>query len=590
MFRLFRHLKTKDWIFMVLVFLCVFGQVWLELKMPDYMAKITQLLQIPDAGTDSMPEIWHNGIMMTLCAVGSFVSAVCVGFLISNIAADYSKNTRKKLFDKVEDLDYHQAVQFSTSSLITRTTNDITQTQMVLAMGMQMIIRAPMTVIVAISKIMNKSWQWSSATAVAVVILISTIIMLMAIALPKFKKLQKLTDRLNGVTRENLTGIRVVHAFNAEKYQEEKFSNTNAELSNTQLFTQRTLSALSPVMYLIMEGLSLAIYCIGAVLINKAGAPVERTALFADMIVFSSYAMQIIISFLVLASIFVMVPRAQVSAKRINEVLKTEPTIKNGTIKGEDLSEKGTIEFKNVSFKYPGAEEYMLKDISFKANQGDTIAIVGSTGSGKTTLVNLIPRLYDSSEGAIYVDGVDVKEFKQSALRNKIGYVPQRPIMFDGSVLSNIAYGDNGEEKKDKRYLKKALEIAQAKDFVEKMPKQYNAHISQGGTNVSGGQRQRLAIARAIARKPEIFIFDDSFSALDFKTDAKLRKALKEEVKDTTSVIVAQRIGTIMHADQILVLDNGECVGKGTHKELLKNCEVYKQIALSQLTKEELNV
>ena len=300
--------------------------------------------------------------------------------------------------------------------------------------------------------------------------------------------------------------------------------------------------------------------------------------------------MQIIISFLVLASIFVMVPRAQVSAKRINEVLKTEPTIKNGAIKGEDLSEKGTIEFKNVSFKYPGAEEYMLKDISFKANQGDTIAIVGSTGSGKTTLVNLIPRLYDSSEGAIYIDGVDVKEFKQSALRNKIGYVPQRPIMFDGSVLSNIAYGDNGEEKKDKSYLKKALEIAQAKDFVEKMPKQYNAHISQGGTNVSGGQRQRLAIARAIARKPEIFIFDDSFSALDFETDAKLRKALKEEVKDTTSVIVAQRIGTIMHADQILVLDNGECVGKGTHKELLKNCEVYKQIALSQLTKEELNV
>ncbi len=573
---------------MVLVFACIFGQVWLELKMPDYMAKITTLLQTPDTNID-MPEIWHNGLLMTLCAVGSFISAVFVGFLISNIAADYSKNVRKNLFDKVEELDYHQAVQFSTSSLITRTTNDITQTQMVLAMGMQMIIRAPMTVTVAISKIMNKSWQWSSATAVAVVILISTIAMLMAIALPKFKKLQKLTDRLNGVTRENLTGIRVVHAFNAEKYQENKFDEANADLSNTQLFTQRALSVLSPAMYLIMEGVSLAIYYIGAVLINNAGAPAERATLFADMVVFSSYAMQIIISFLVLASIFVIVPRAQVSAKRINEVLKTKPTIKSGPIKGEDLSEKGTIEFKNVSFKYPGAEEYMLKDISFKAKQGDTIAIVGSTGSGKTTLVNLIPRLYDSSEGVIYVDGVDVKDFKQSALRNKIGYVPQRPVMFDGSVLMNTAYGDNGQ-KKDNDYLKKALEIAQAKDFVEKMPKKYNSHIAQGGTNVSGGQRQRLAIARAIARKPEIFIFDDSFSALDFKTDAKLRKALKEEVKDTTSIIVAQRIGTIMHADQILVLDNGKCVGKGTHKELLKNCEVYKQIALSQLTKEELNV
>lgn len=572
---------------MVLVFVCIFGQVWLELKMPDYMSAITKLVQDPSS---EMGEIWHNGFFMLLCAIGSLVSAIGVGFLISNIAADYSKSTRKKLFDKVEELDYHQAKQFSTSSLITRTTNDITQTQMVLAMGMQMIIRAPMTVVVAISKILNKSWQWSSITALAVVILLGTIATLMMIVLPKFKKLQKFTDRLNGVTRENLTGIRVVHAFNAEKYQENKFDNANDDLSNTQLFTQRTLSIMSPMMYLVMEGVSLAIYYIGAQLIDQVGAPHDRVALFGDMIVFSSYAMQIIISFLVLAGIFMILPRAQVSAKRINEVLETIPTIKSGTVKGEDLSEEGTVEFRNVSFKYPGAQEYMLKDISFKAKKGDTVAIIGSTGSGKSTLVNLIPRLYDSSEGVIYVDGVDVKDYKQSSLRNKIGYVPQKAVMFDGTVLSNTTYGDNGQEKTDEDYLLKALEIAQAKDFVEKMPKGYKSHIAQGGTNVSGGQKQRLAIARAIARKPEIFIFDDSFSALDFKTDAKLRKALKDNVKDATSIIVAQRIGTIMHADQILVLDNGKCVGKGTHKELLKNCEVYKQIALSQLTKEELNV
>ena len=587
MFRLFKYLKAIDWVFIALVFACIFGQVWLELMMPDYMAKITTLVQSPDS---SMDEIWYNGLIMCLCAVGSLLSAVGVCFLISTIAADYSKNTRKKLFDKVEELDYHQAKQFSTSSLITRTTNDNTQTQMVLAMGMQMIIRAPMTVIVAISKIMHKNWQWSSATAIGVVILLSTIIALMLVVIPKFKRLQKLTDKLNGITRENITGVRVVHAFNAEKYQEDKFDGANAELSNTHLFTQRAMSILSPMMYLIMEGVSLAIYYIGAVLIDQAGGAPERVILFGDMITFSSYAMQIIISFLVLAGVFVIVPRAQVSAKRINEVLKTKPTIQNGTIKGDNLSEEGTVEFRNVSFKYPGAQDYMLKDISFKANKGDTVAIIGSTGSGKSTLVNLIPRLYDSSEGTIFVDGVDVKEYKQSALRNKIGYVPQKAVMFDGSILANVSYGDNGKKKTNDSHLKKALEIAQAKDFIEKMPKGYKSHIAQGGTNVSGGQRQRLAIARAIARKPEIFIFDDSFSALDFKTDAKLRKALKENVSDATSIIVAQRIGTIMHADQILVLDDGKCVGKGTHRELLKKCEVYKQIALSQLTKEELNV
>ena len=584
MFRLIRNLKRKDFALLLCCVTLIFAMVWLELKMPEYMANITRLVQTEGS---EMHEIYLNGGMMLGCAGLSLLFSIGVSFVISTIAARFSLIIRKMLFDKVEELDYYQASQFSTSSLITRTTNDITQLQMVLGMGTMMLIRAPLTVTIAISKIMGKSWQWSTATAIAVVVLLSFIAIMISIVMPRFKILQKLTDRLNGVTRENLTGIRVVHAFNAEKYQEEKFDKANDELTKTQLFTQRAMSALSPMMYLVMEGISLVIYFIGAKLITDANMA-DKQDLFADMIVFSSYAMQIIISFLVLSGIFMIIPRAQVSAKRINEVLDTEPTLENGSLIESTSNERGTIEFHKVSFKYPDSEEYMLKDISFKVDKGETVAIVGSTGSGKTTLVNLIERFYDANEGEVFVDGENVRNYKQSALRNKIAYVPQKAVMFDASVEANVKYGDNGKKRADEKKVSEALKVAQAKEFVDKMSGKQKAHIAQGGTNISGGQKQRLAIARAIARDPEIYIFDDSFSALDFKTDAKLRKELKEYTGGATNIIVAQRIGTIMHADQIIVLDEGKCVGKGKHSELLKNCEVYKQIAYSQLTKAEL--
>jgi ATP-binding cassette subfamily B protein len=496
-------------------------------------------------------------------------------------------NTRKKLFDKVEQLGMHEVKNFSTSSLITRTTNDITQIQMFVATGAQMLIRAPMTAIWAISKIAGKSWQWSTITAIAVVILLSTIITIMSIVIPRFKLIQKLTDKINGITRENLTGIRVVRAFNAEKYQEKKFSKTNNELTGTQIFNARLMSIMSPTMYFVMNGVTLAIYVCGAYIITNAQAA-DKLSIFSDMIVFSTYAIHVIMSFLMVAITLMILPRAQVSASRINEVLKTKISIKDGNFDG-DTAEEGTVEFRNVSFKYPDAEEYLLRDISFCANKGETIAFIGSTGSGKSTLVNLVPRFYDVTDGEVFVDGIDVREYKQSALRNKIGYVSQKAVMFNGTVSSNVAYGSNGKGVKSKELIHDAVKIAQAKHFVEKMPKQYNGHIAQGGTNISGGQKQRLAIARAIAREPEIYIFDDSFSALDYKTDTMLRNALNKHAKNATKLIVAQRIGTIMHADKILVLDEGKCVGAGTHKELLKNCKVYQQIALSQLSKEELD-
>jgi ATP-binding cassette subfamily B protein len=584
MFKLIRNLKAVDFALLLCCMALIFWMVWLELRMPEYMATITRLVQTENS---DMKDIFHNGGMMLLCAAASLILSIGVSYVISTIAARFSLIIRKKLFNKVEELDYYQASQFSTSSLITRTTNDITQLQMVLGMGTQMLIRAPLTVTIAISKIMGKSWQWSSATAVAVVILLSFVAIMVSVVLPRFKVLQKLTDKLNGVTRENLTGIRVVHAFNAEKYQEDKFDKANDELTKTQIFTQRALSALSPMMYLVMEGVSLAIYFIGASLISGADAA-DKQMLFADMIVFSSYAMQIIISFLVLSGVFMIIPRAEVSAKRINEVLDTEPTIKNGELTESTSSERGTVEFHKVSFKYPDSEEYTLKDISFKVNKGETVAIVGSTGSGKTTLVNLIERFYDANEGEVFVDGENVRNYKQSSLRNKIAYVPQKTVMFDATVSANVSYGDNGKKRADEGKIAEALRVAQAKEFVEKMSGKQKAHIAQGGSNISGGQKQRLAIARAIARDPEIYIFDDSFSALDFKTDAKLRKELKEYTGGATNIIVAQRIGTIMHADQIIVLDEGKCVGKGKHADLLKHCDVYQQIAYSQLTKEEL--
>ena len=584
MFKLIKNFTKKEWILALMCLVLVVTQVWLELKMPDYMSEITKLVQTEGS---QMKDILINGGYMLACALGSLVAAVITGYITSRISSNFSKTIRKKLFNKVEDLAMQEVKQFSTSSLITRTTNDITQIEMLIAMGLQLLIKAPITAIWAITKILNKSWQWSAITAVAVAVLMATIATLMVIVLPRFNKVQKLIDKLNGVTRENLTGIRVVRAFNAEQYQEEKFDKANNNLTNQQLFNQKVFAIMQPMMYIIMYMATLSIYYVGAYLIKDAGMA-DKISLFGDMVVFSSYAMQVIMSFLMLAMIFMMLPRAQVSANRINEVLDTEISIKDGKINIKTNNEVGTVEFKNVSFKYPDADEYLLKDISFKANKGDTVAFIGSTGSGKSTLINLIPRFYDATEGEVLVDGINVKDYTQEFLHNKIGYVPQKAVMFNGTVRSNISYGDNGKEKPTDEQIKKAIEVAQGTEFVEKMDGQYDAHMAQGGTNVSGGQKQRLSIARAIARNPEIYIFDDSFSALDYKTDSVLRKELKKYTSDATSLIVAQRIGTIMNADQIVVLDNGVIVGKGTHKELLKTCEVYKQIALSQLSKEEL--
>ena len=584
MFKLIKNFTKKEWILALMCLVLVVTQVWLELKMPDYMSEITKLVQTEGS---QMKDILVNGGYMIACALGSLVAAVITGYITSRISSNFSKTIRKKLFNKVEDLAMQEVKQFSTSSLITRTTNDITQIEMLIAMGLQLLIKAPITAIWAITKILNKSWQWSAITAVAVGVLMTTIAILMVIVLPRFKKVQKLIDKLNGVTRENLTGIRVVRAFNAEQYQEEKFDKANNNLTNQQLFNQKVFAIMQPMMYIIMYMATLSIYYVGAYLIKDAGMA-DKISLFGDMVVFSSYAMQVIMSFLMLAMIFMMLPRAQVSANRINEVLDTKISIKDGKINTKTNNEVGTVEFKNVSFKYPDADDYLLKDISFKANKGDTVAFIGSTGSGKSTLINLIPRFYDATEGEVLVDGINVKDYTQEFLHNKIGYVPQKAVMFNGTVRTNISYGDNGKEKPTDEQIKKAIEVAQGTEFVEKMDGQYDAHMAQGGTNVSGGQKQRLSIARAIARNPEIYIFDDSFSALDYKTDSVLRKELKKYTSDATSLIVAQRIGTIMNADQIVVLDNGVIVGKGTHKELLKTCEVYKQIALSQLSKEEL--
>ena len=582
MFKLLKSFRKKEWLITIVSTCLIVMQVWLELKMPDYMSKVTILVQTEGS---KMSDILINGGYMLLCAFGSLVGAVIVGYLIAILSAGFSKKLRGKLFRKVEEMSMSDVKDFSTNSLITRTTNDITHVEMFVGFGLQLLIKAPVTAVWAITKILNKSWEWSMVTAVAVVILLVVIGILTIIVLPKFKIVQKLTDKLNEVTRENLTGIRVVRAFNAENYQEKKFKNVNDDLTNLQLFNQKSMSIMSPVMYLIMYMLTLIIYFIGAYLIKDA-MMADKIALFGDMVVFSSYAMQIIMSFLMLAMIFMILPRAEVSASRINEVLDTDISVKDGNV--ETKKEVGTIEFKNVSFKYPDAEEYVLRNISFKANKGDTVAFIGSTGSGKSTLVNLVVRFYDVTEGEILVDGINIKDYKLEYLYKLIGYVPQKAVMFNGTVNSNIAYGEAKEVISDSR-IKEAAKVAQADDFVSKMDDGYASHIAQGGTNVSGGQKQRLAIARAIAKNPEIYIFDDSFSALDYKTDAVLRKELKKYMKDATSLIVAQRIGTIMNADKIIVLDNGTSVGVGTHEELLKSCEVYKEIALSQLSKEELD-
>ena len=584
MFKLLKNIGLKEWLLTLVVFLLIFGQVWLELKMPDYMSEITVLVQTEGS---EMKDIIKNGGAMLGCALGSLVLAVFTGYIVSYISAVFSMVTRKKLFDKVENLAMQEVKNFSTSSLITRTTNDITQIQMFVAMGLQLLIKAPITAVWAITKILNKGWEWSVATGVAVLILLTVVAILIFVVIPRFKIVQKLTDRLNMVTRENLTGIRVVRAFDAEKYQENKFEDVNTKLTNLQLFNQKAFSVMQPTMLLVMQTLTLAIYFIGARLIDGA-LMADKLVLFGNMVVFSSYAMQVIFSFLLLAFVFMMMPRAQVSANRINEVMETEITIKEGTVNENKINEVGTVEFRNVSFKYPDADEYLLKDISFKVEKGQTVSFIGSTGSGKSTLINLVPRFYDVTDGEVLVDGVNVKEYTSEFLHSKLGYVSQKAVMFNGTVRSNIIYGDNGKGVPTDSKVKEAVEVAQAKEFVEKMENTYDAHIAQGGTNVSGGQKQRISIARAIARDPEIYIFDDSFSALDYKTDSILRKELKKYTKDATSLIVAQRIGTIMNSDKIIVLDEGKVVGQGTHKELLENCEVYKQIALSQLSKEEL--
>lgn len=583
MLKLLKNLTKKEWLYAIFCVILIVGQVWLELKIPDYMSEITVLVQTEGS---KMNDIILNGGYMVLCALGSLIFAIGAGYFAAYIASEFSKNTRKQIFNKVQNLDTEEVKNFQTSSLITRTTNDVTQIEMLIAMGLQLLVKAPITAVWAITKILNKGWQWSAVTGVAVLILLGVITMLMIIVIPRFKIVQKLIDKINGLARENLTGIRVVRAFNAEKYQENKFDETNNKLTNLQLFNQKKFAIMMPVMYLIMYGLTLSIYFIGAGMIQNS-VLADKITIFGNMIVFSSYAMQVIMSFLMLAMIFMMIPRAQVSAKRINEVLDTTQKIIPGKFNG-NTKEKGTVEFKNVSFKYPDADEYVLENISFKVNQGETIAFIGSTGSGKSTLINLVPRFYDATEGEVLIDGVNVKDYKPEALNNKLGYVPQKAVMFAGTVNYNISYGDNGKGEINQTKIKEAAKVAQASEFIEKMDEKYETHIAQGGTNVSGGQKQRLAIARAIARDPEIYIFDDSFSALDYKTDAVLRKELKKYTKSATSLIVAQRIGTIMNADKIVVLDSGKCVGIGTHKELLKNCEVYKQIALSQLSKEEL--
>ena len=583
MLKILKNLSKKEIILSLICICLVAFHVWLELRIPDYMSGITRLVQTEGS---KMSEILEQGGLMIGCALISLLCNIIVGFFAARVASSFSATLRKKIFEKVENMGLAEIKKFSTSSLITRTTNDVTQVEMLIGMGLQAMVKAPIMAVSAIFKILDKGFEWSILVACCVAVLLTVVATLMVIVLPRFEKVQKLIDKINGVTRENLTGIRVIRAFNAEKYQTGKFKEVNDELTGMQLFNQRCFAIMNPVMNMVMHSLTLGIYIIGAILISKA-MMLDKINLFSNMVVFSSYGMHVIMSFLMLSMIFMMVPRAQISANRINEVLDEKISIVGGKFKGK-TKEVGTVEFRNVSFKYPEADDYVLKNISFKVNKGQTIAFIGSTGSGKSTLINLVPRFYDATEGEVLVDGVNVKEYTIESLNNKLGYVPQKAVMFTGTVNSNVSYGENGKGNITEEKVKEAVKVAQGKDFVEKMENQYDAHIARGGTNVSGGQKQRLAIARAIARDPEIYIFDDSFSALDYKTDATLRKELKKYTKDATSMIVAQRIGTIIHADTIVVLDEGECVGIGTHKELLETCEVYKEIALSQLSEEEL--
>ncbi len=585
--KLFKYLKAKEWLFFVfsLVFVCV--QVVLDLMIPDYMSQITTLIETPGSAIDA---VWSAGGMMLLCALGSLIASIAVCFFASRIAAAFSRRLRKAMFDRVESFTLEEINAFSTASLITRSTNDVAQVQGIVVMSLQVVVKAPLMAVWAIMKIAGKAWQWSLATAIAVVLLIIILSIAMKLTFPRFKKMQWLQDALNQSARENLTGIRVVRAYNAESYQEKKFEKANTDLLENSLYANRTMTLLSPFMSLTMNCLSMSIYWIGAVLISSvaidsAASIAARVDIFADMIVFMSYAMQVISSFVMIVMVAIMAPRALEAAKRINEVLTTRPKVVSGIVT-DSGDKRGTVEFKNVSFVYPGGTGCALTDVSFTANKGETVAFIGSTGSGKTTLVNLIPRFYDATEGEVLVDGINVREYELESLYEKIGYVSQKAVMFTGTVEENVAFGRNADKEK----LEKALEIAHAADFVSELEDGTQAHVARGGTNLSGGQKQRLSIARALCRDAEILIFDDTFSALDFKTDRELRDALKAQTKEQTKLIVAQRIGTIMSADRIVVLDEGHVVGIGTHRQLLESCQVYRQIALSQLSEEELAI
>lgn len=587
MIRLLRYLKKREWLFALCALVFIVAQVWLELKIPDYMNTITQIAQ---GGTNAetgaayeMADIWGYGGYMLLCAVCSMICSVITSYFVVKIAADFSARIREALYRKVQGFSMSEINKFSTASLITRSTNDVQQVQMLITMGLQMIIKAPITAIWAVTKIAGKQWQWSLAVGIAVIVMVCGILTIILLVTKKFRLLQVLTDKLNQVTRENLTGIRVVRAYNAEGYQENKFEKVNDEFTGTNLFTNRTMAFLNPLMSLVMNGISLAIYWIGAYVINAASLQ-EFSGLYADMVVFMSYGMQIVSAFMMLAMMFMIAPRALVSAKRINEVLETKELIEEGHGVGA-TAETGTVEFQDVYFRYPDGNENVLSDISFKAKKGDTIAFIGATGCGKSSVVNLVSRFYDVTGGKVLVDGHDVREYRKNELAKKIGYVSQRAVMFSGDIRSNVNFGDNNA---DDAMVEKSIEIAQSSSFVEEQKGGIGGRVAQNGTNFSGGQKQRLSIARAIAREAEIYIFDDTFSALDYKTDHQLRQALKSEMKDATCLIVAQRIGTIMDADQILVLEDGKVVGQGTHKELLESCEAYQEIARSQLSEEEL--
>ena len=587
MIKLFRYLKLKEWLYFLISLVFIVAQVFLDLKLPDYMSRITMLVETSGS---AMGDIWSAGGMMLLCSLGSLASSIIVCFLAARIAVSYSKRLRAEMFNKVESFSLEEINAFSTASLITRSTNDVTQVQMLIVISLQVVIKAPTMAVWAVMKIAGKAWQWSLATAITVALLIIILSIAIVLTFPKFRRVQWLQDALNQSARENLTGIRVVRAYNAEDYQEKKFRKANTELLENQLFANRTMTLLSPFMSLSMNCLSMSIYWIGAVLINSiavesAASVAARVGIFADMIVFMSYAMQVIMSFLMIVMVAMVLPRALEAAKRILEVLKTEPKVVSGRLTDAG-GVSGEVEFKNVSFTYPGGSGEVLSDISFKANKGETVAFIGSTGSGKTTLVNLIPRFYDASAGEVLVDGVNVRDYDLDTLYGKISYVSQKAVMFSGTIAENVAFGANAEPEK----LDRAIEISRSADFVSELGEGTDAYVARGGTNFSGGQKQRLSIARALCRDAEILIFDDTFSALDFKTDRQLRDALKSETEGKTKLIVAQRIGTIMSADRIIVLDEGRIAGMGTHKELLKSCEVYRQIALSQLSEEELAI